>query len=276
MADVESQQPLRGGKEKSGFESQASTSSLGDRRCPPIGVSLGEEYQVEDVINGSSVANSSVKTRLGFLRRVFGLITLQMVLSIGMISLFWYVDSARSKIRDRQDFVFMGGFALVIISVPLLCFPPIRNARPYNIPLFTLFSLVEAYLLAVTTAYFGQLAIFEGVILTAIITGSFSLFTSVQSNRDISSWGVYLYVLSVSLVMLGVFRLIFPSVSNTANFWGIFGAFLFCVMATFDCQLLMLAIKPDQFILAAFSLYLDIPNLVFYLLQTATRNTRAS
>jgi len=80
-----------------------------------------------------------------------------------------------------------------------------------------------------------------------------------------------LFVITLGLLMFGFMCLIFRS-EAMYNFYCVLGAMLFCVYIIADTQLIMggkhkMSVSPEEYILAALNLYLDIINLFLFLLR---------
>jgi len=238
--------------------------------------SSGEEYEdVEDVLYAHSVALCDIATRLAFVRKVYGIISLQLALTIGAILLCLMDSDINHYIRTHPTFLFVGLFVLLILIVPMLCFPSIRDTQPYNIIGLTLFTLVEAYMLAVLSSSYGTYVILQAVLVSAVITISLTMYTF-QTRRDYDGWGLYIFVVVMTLIIGGLCRRMFPMSPVVDTVWGVVGGLLFSLLIVYDTFLLIKRLSPAQYILASLSLYLDLFNLFVSIVQTLTRHTRAS
>jgi len=241
-----------------------------------VRVSPGEEYEeVEDVLYAHSVGLSDISTRLAFVRKVYGIISLQLALTTCAILLCIMDSDINHYIRTHPNFLFVGLFMLLVLVVPILCFPSIRDAHPYNVIGLTLFSVVEAYMLAVVSSYCGTYVILQAVLLTGFITISLTMYTF-QTRRDYEGWGLYLFVVVMTLIIGGLCRRMFPMSPVVDTVWGGVVGLVFSMLIVYDTVLLIKRVSPDQYILASLSLYFDLPNLVVSIVQMLTRHTRAS
>ncbi len=68
---------------------------------------------------------------------------------------------------------------------------------------------MEAYLLGVVSSFYQTSGVLQAVIITAAITGGLSLY-AMQTKRDLSQMGSYLFVALMVLVLGGFLRLLFP------------------------------------------------------------------
>ena len=103
----------------------------------------------------------------------------------------------------------------------------------------------------------GSIAVF------ALLTG----FT-MQSKYDFSFMGAGLSSALWILILWGLFSYLFGQPSG--GVYSLFGALLFSGYVIFDTFLIAKKLGYDDYILASVTLYLDIVNLFFFILQMLT------
>ncbi|WP_411027279.1 Bax inhibitor-1 family protein, partial [Salmonella sp. s54925] len=111
----------------------------------------------DDFLYGVTVAQTSIDLRLGFLRKVYGILTLQLGLTIAVSTLFMFVGAIKAFVQASPVLL----FASVFLSLGLLVALSIkRKESPINMYLLVAFTLAESYTLGtIVTLYETQIVI---------------------------------------------------------------------------------------------------------------------
>eukprot|EP01025_Chloroclados_australasicus_P008019 TRINITY_DN1274_c0_g1_i1.p1 TRINITY_DN1274_c0_g1~~TRINITY_DN1274_c0_g1_i1.p1 ORF type:complete len:284 (-),score=8.02 TRINITY_DN1274_c0_g1_i1:321-1070(-) len=223
--------------------------------------------------------NWEQEVRKGFIRKVFGILSLQLAFTTLVSTIFIAAEPVRTYVRSPQGvwtFWLAWVVALVMIVV-MACFENARRKHPTNLILLGAFTVAESYLVGVISAQFDTEIVLLAFGITAAITISLTLFAT-QTKYDFTvCGGLLLGVLIGFLLTVLLGSLFFRDRIWVAIISG-FGAFLFSAYLVFDIQLVMggrkYEIGPDEYVFAALNIYLDIINIFIYILQLlqASRN----
>lgn len=167
------------------------------------------------------------------------------------------------------DFVIRHPFITAIATfVPLMGAQAMRDRFPANIGLTLAFTFAEGVFLA------PFLLVMEsrqpGIVQqTAILTGStFAALTAYAflTRRDFSAWGGFLVTGLWVLIGTSLLNMFFHN--QTADLWiaGV-GTLLFSGLLVFDTWRLRNVYGPDDYVLAAVQIYLDLLNLFLFVLR---------
>merc|ERR1712070_24258 len=223
---------------------------------------------------GGYVCDAQASVRLGFIRKVYGILSIQMVLSVGMAVLFMFEPSTHSFVLSSPGLYQLAIFAPLGFLVALICN---KNNYPLNIGLLSAFTLCEAYGVGVICAVYqeqGQGAIvLQAFILTAAIFCSLTAYTMI-SKKDFSFMGASLGTALWVLIFWSLLNLIFPSVFGGfgRQVFSLLGALLFSLYILYDTSMIMRRLGPDDYIMAAVDLYLDILNLFLFILEILSKS----
>ncbi|XP_010785213.1 protein lifeguard 1-like [Notothenia coriiceps] len=103
---------------------------------------------------------------------------------------------------------------------------------------------------------------------TLAVTVAIIIF-SAQTRYDFTVCYGVLLILSVDLIMFGIFSTFYSSYLGDIAY-GCFGALLYSMFLMIDCQLMMGAmsyrLNPEEYINAALNIYLDVMLIFLYLL----------
>uniref|UniRef100_A0A9L0R5B6 Transmembrane BAX inhibitor motif containing 4 n=1 Tax=Equus caballus TaxID=9796 RepID=A0A9L0R5B6_HORSE len=198
---------------------------------------------IEDDFNyGSCVASASVHIRMAFLRKVYTILSLQVLLTTVTSALFLYFESIRTFVHESPVLILvlsLGSFG-VLLALTLH-----RHKHPLNLYLLSGFTLLEALTVAFVVTFYDVYIVLQAFVLTTAVFLGLTVYT-LQSKRDFSKFGAGE---TVELVIAAV------------------GALLFCGFIVYDTHSLMHRLSPEEYVFAAIDLYLDIINLFLHLLR---------
>ncbi|CAJ0934004.1 unnamed protein product [Ranitomeya imitator] len=126
-------------------------------------------------------------------------------------------------------------------------------------------TLLEAITVGIAVTFYDVAVVLQAFILTTAVFFGLTAFTF-QSKRDFSKLGAGLFAGLWILVIAGFLRLFFYS-ETIELVMAAGGALLFCGFIIYDTHVLMHKLSPEEHILAAINLYLDIINLFLHLLR---------
>ena len=249
-------------------------------------------YDMRDVESGKGQGNAMGDTakynvsgetsdlmatvRLGFIRKVFMLLTLQLAVTFSIVLLFNLVDSINAFCRANGSWLFWVSFILSFaILIGITCNPRIAREHPTNLYAISAFTFAEGIFLGIICAYYALDEILFAVAITLGVSAALILFAS-QTKVDFTSKGMYLYASLWVLILLGM---ITPFYSGTGNLiYSGLGALIFSLYMVYDAQLIFggkhrkYQFGIDDYVFASLALYLDIVNLFLIILGGGRRD----
>ncbi|KAM9310212.1 protein lifeguard 4 [Pholidichthys leucotaenia] len=218
---------------------------------------------VEDDFNyGTNVATASVHIRMDFLRKVYTLLSLQIILTTATSAVFMFCQPVKDFVHSSPALVLVS--ALFSLGL-LLALALYRHQHPVNLHLLLAFTLCEAVSVATALTFYEYATVLEALVLTCAVFAVLTAYTF-QSKRDLSRMGAWLFSCLWILIIAGVMRLFFSS-DGTELVLAASGALLFCGFIIYDTHMLMKQLSPEEHILASINLYLDIVNLFLHILR---------
>ncbi|KAG6036726.1 hypothetical protein E4U41_005547 [Claviceps citrina] len=222
-----------------------------------------EDNLPDDFKFGGSVAEATVDIRNQFVRKVYTILTLQLLATAGVSSLTFFSDSYRNWIQARPVLVWVSLIgAMVFMGLTYWK----RKSYPTNLLFLSLFTFAEAYSISVIVSFYKTSIVLNAVILTAGIFVFLTLFAC-QTKYDFTSWMPYLFGALWALVLFGFMAMFFPYNSTAELIYGAVAALVFSAYILVDTQLVMRHHHVEEEIAAAISLYLDIINLFLAILR---------
>jgi FtsH-binding integral membrane protein len=158
--------------------------------------------------------------------------------------------------------------SIIAVFIPLMVAQGARDRFPLNVLMVLLFTFAEGVFLSPILAIYAQTS--PGLISQAawLTVGTFGVLTAYAfvSRRDFSAWGSFLMTGLFVLIVTMFFNIFFHN--ETASLWiAAVTVFIFSGLLIFDTWRLRNVYGPDDYVLAAVNIYLDLLNLFLALLR---------
>ena len=212
------------------------------------------------------VSASMEAVRIGFIRKVYSVLVIQLALTTAVSAVCCLHSPTRHFVLTNPHLLTLGFILSLVLLVALMCF---KERYPTNIVLLSAWTFVEAYTIGVVTASYadrGQgIMVVQAGGLTLFIFSVLTIYTW-TSKTDFSFMGPMLFSCLIGMILysLAAWLFHFPT---TGLVYSCFGALVFSGYVVYDTYLILKRLGPDDWILGAISLYLDIINLFLYILQ---------
>ncbi|XP_068235098.1 protein lifeguard 1-like [Palaemon carinicauda] len=223
----------------------------------------------ENAYDVMAAAFSEQAIRKGFIRKVYGILFIQLLITFGIVAIFTFVKEVKDY-AIRTPALFWAAFGITFAMIIILsCCGEIRRKSPHNYIALFLFTLSEAYLLGTASATFDTISVSVAIVVTLVVVLALTIF-AFQTKYDFTLKGGLLMALLFSFIMFGMFAAIFQS-HILDMLYASLGALIFSAYIVFDTQLIVggkhrVAISPEEYVFAALNLYLDVVNLFLYIL----------
>lgn len=212
---------------------------------------------------GGSVAEATLPIRMQFIRKVYAILTVQLLMTTALSSVSFFNQTFKTWIQANQWMMWLSLFGA--IGFMLLTFWK-RKSYPMNLAFLGLFTAFEAYSIAVITSFYQSRIVLQALIFTFGIFVFLSLFAC-QTKYDFTSWMPYLFGALWILILFGFMAAFFPRSSGVELGYGIVAALIFSGYILVDTQLIIRHYHVEEEIAAAISLYLDVLNLFLAILR---------
>jgi len=223
-----------------------------------------EEGLLPDGIVGksTSVAMAQISIRMRFMRKVFGILAVQLLFTSIIGAAFIYTPGLKGVVQQWSWMVLVG----FILSIGLLMAMYVkRHEVPTNYILLAFWTVCQSYTVGVVASFFDKDIVVEAFLLTGCVVAGLFLY-ALQTKRDFSSCGAGLFTILLVLILGGFIQLFL--MSPTLDFvLAITGAIIFSLFIIYDVQMVMQHLSAEEYILGTINLYLDILNLFLQMLR---------
>ena len=206
--------------------------------------------------------------RLGFIRKVYGIISFQLLITVSICSLTFFDNVNKFFVSNPAIFWVCLAFNIAIIF-PLVCCKNIARSSPLNYILLTLWTICESYMIAFICTQYDPKIVITAAALTCAVTIAVSLYAC-TTKVDFTFLGAFLFAAVCLMLCFGII-LIFVNIRALHVLYCVLGVLVYSIYLIYDTQLVMgkfgLEYIMEDYILAALMIYIDIIQIFLYILQ---------
>ncbi|KAJ1195604.1 hypothetical protein NDU88_004881 [Pleurodeles waltl] len=211
--------------------------------------------------------------RRAFIRKVFLVLTLQLLVTFSFVCIFTFVDGVKVYVK-RNRWTYYVSYAIFFVSlITLSCCGEFRRKHPWNLVALSVLTLSLSYMVGMIASFYDTDIVIMAVGITAVVCFTVVLF-SLQTKYDFTSC---MGVMMVCLIVLLVFSILCIFIRNKILqiVYASLGALLFTCFLAIDTQMILgnkqLSLSPEEYVFAALNLYTDIINIFLYILAIIGR-----
>lgn len=195
----------------------------------------------DDFSYGTSVATCSASVRLGFIRKVYGILAAQLALTTFICAMFMFVPPLRQFAIASAGLLTIVGFIGTLGTILALVVK--KDEYPLNMQLLAAFTVCESLLVGSVCAQYAASGlsslVLEALIVTLAIFGGITLY-AFTSKKDFSFMGGALYACLLALIACSFINFIIGVTGNKSPAlaflisWG--GSVLFSLYILYDSK----------------------------------------
>mmetsp|Transcript_16663 Transcript_16663/g.30985 ORF Transcript_16663/g.30985 Transcript_16663/m.30985 type:complete len:247 (+) Transcript_16663:76-816(+) len=211
--------------------------------------------------------------RAGFITKVYGILSMQLVLTAIVASPFVLSAGVKAFVRvygfPLMIFVTVLNIGfLIALTCPCGCEKNMRTF-PTNYILLGCFTVTEGLLVGIVCSFYTANSVLIAVFATAALVGGLTAY-AMYTKRDFTGYGIYLFAALCVLMIFGVF-LMFFNFPFMHKVYCCLGILIFSFYLIYDTQLIMgngeLCLTVDDYVFGALQLYIDIIQIFLYIVQ---------
>ncbi|NXS86980.1 LFG3 protein, partial [Erpornis zantholeuca] len=231
------------------------------------------------------------KVRHTFIRKVYAIISLQLLVTVGIISVFTFVHPVRSFVQ-RNIAVYYASYAVFLVTyLVLACCQGPRRRFPWNIILLSIFTLAMGLMTGTIASTYNTKAVLIAMLITAIVAIVVTIFCFQTKARR----RMHPALLSVGQVWgtgAGC-RQDLPCLACQHSsspcpcplpvqvpwlhmLYAAIGAIAFTLFLAYDTQLVLgnrkNTLSPEEYVYGALTIYTDIIYIFTFILQIVGRD----
>lgn len=217
------------------------------------------------------------KVRHAFIRKVYTIISIQLLVTVAIIAVFTFVKPVGDFVRANLAIYYASYAVFLATYLTLICCQGPRRRFPWNIILLILLTLAMAYMTGTISSVYKTKAVIIAMIITAVVSISVTIFCF-QTKVDFTSCTGLFCVLAIVMVVTGIITAIvlaFKYVYWLHMVYAAVGAICFTLFLAYDTQMVLgnrrHSISPEDYITGALQIYTDIVHIFTFVLQLVGR-----
>lgn len=217
--------------------------------------------------------------RNAFVSKVYAILSIQLTFTSILIGVFVLNNDIKTTfMRSGQGWAFLGLGIFFIAYMILACIESARRSFPLNFILLGVLTLGYGLVAAIISCRYNTHIVLFAFVATALSTILITLLAKTTSF-DMTSCGTTLCLLGLAHAIIGTIMMLILASMGYGKLGSLIlavsGAFLVSLYLMFDTQLILggrkMELSPEEYILGAILLYVDIVQLFIYLLEIFNR-----
>lgn len=205
--------------------------------------------------------------RLGFIKKVYSLLTIQLLITFGAVCLT-FIKDVRIFLKNHFFIFYLASAVAIIVLILSCCVQKGLKKVPWNYIMLFSWTISITYMIMTTCAYYDKEIVITTMGLTAAVSVGLTVYAFIPKN-DFSYLGNIVSILTMVIVFYAVFGFCFHK-------WVYFiycalGVILFGLYIIYDTKQiigdLIVKYEIDDYVIATLALYTDIINLFLVLLS---------
>mmetsp|Transcript_8176 Transcript_8176/g.20960 ORF Transcript_8176/g.20960 Transcript_8176/m.20960 type:complete len:393 (-) Transcript_8176:64-1242(-) len=245
------------------------------------------------------IQDMDLAVRHGFVRKVYCILVVQLLFTFGLVAVFSYIPAVQHYVMNNDWVMGVSFGAVFAILIGMTCCPGrVMHRFPLNLILLMLFSCFMGAALGVTAARFacdqmtydrftgeyqcvnnadaplinGRMSVLLAMAITLAVVVLLTLFAC-QTKYDFTGSGPYLMAALLIFIIFFAIAGIWLRFNKVYNLvYACIGVLMFSALLIYNTQMVVggknrkYSLSPDDYILGALTIYMDIINLFMFIL----------
>ncbi|NWU09069.1 LFG3 protein, partial [Cephalopterus ornatus] len=217
------------------------------------------------------------KVRHTFIRKVYAIISLQLLVTVGIISVFTFVHPVRYFVQKNVAIYYASYAVFLVTYLVLACCQGPRRRFPWNIILLSIFTLAMGLMTGTIASMYQTNAVLIAMLITAIVAIIVTIFCfQTKARRDALPCPVLPWGGSQSHPGSPCSCPFPVQVPWLHMLYAAIGAIAFTLFLAYDTQLVLgnrkNTLSPEEYVYGALTIYTDIIYIFTFLLQIVGRD----
>ncbi|XP_022177303.1 protein lifeguard 2-like [Myzus persicae] len=212
---------------------------------------------------------NDITIRRNFLCKVFSIYICQLLMALAFVTVAIFHDPTRLYVQSHPSLSIIASFITLSILIALACSENLRRKSPNNFIFLFMVTVALSFLLATSVSHYYPNQVLLALCLATLICFALTMF-ALQTKIDFTVMGGFLMIFVIVLLVASIITLFFPGtiMSLIVAFAGVI---IYCLYLIYDIQMVVggdheYSISPDEYILAALTIYIDIVNMLMNML----------
>ncbi len=208
-------------------------------------------------------------TRLGFVQKVYGILTCQLIFTVLLSIISMTSKSFMAFQVHNYGILIFCVILTIIIMIILFCYKEPSRTTPTNYILLAIFTICESWIVSTFCGITNPKIVLMATLMTLGIVISLTLY-AITTKTDFTIMGGLMYVLGMALLLFALFSL-FSDNKIFHIIISVISVVIFGIYLIYDTQLIIgngkHGLEIDDYIIGALILYMDIITLFLELVN---------
>jgi len=216
--------------------------------------------------------------RLGFVRKVYGILFIQLLVTAAVMWPFSAYDEVKNYCFANSWVVYTAMAINFVTLIAITCCGDLGRKYPTNYVLLSIFTVTEAIFLGVICSTYQTDSVLIAVGMTVLVVLGLTVFAW-QTKIDFTMMGGAIFACLWVLILFGLFSWFFVTYENRRILDIVYcsiGVLVFSLYIVYDTQLMIgnlgshqhkVQFGIDDYVFAALNLYLDVINMFLFILR---------
>ena len=245
----------------------------------PVEIKSHEQGSHSDESDEISDASINMAVRSGFIRKVYGILSIQLIITFGAV-LLCQITSIKQFLFHHQvlaaNLVVFSCLSFLVLFLSLACCRGLSRKVPYNYIFLFAITLCEAVSCAIASSIYSFQIVALALLLTIVATLAIT-FYACTTKTDFSTCRVGLYVIFSQMFTIGLIAVIFR-IQALYAFYTFGMTIIVGFYLVYDTQLIIgklgVGYSVDDYIFATLEIYMDIIRLFLLILRILGSSSR--
>jgi protein lifeguard len=140
--------------------------------------------------------------RLSFIRKVYSILSIQLLLTFGTVSFCSLNENARLLVQQMPMGLFIGAIVIAFITeILMLCVRPLARSVPTNYILLAIFTVCETIFVTYFTTFYDPMMVCVAMGMTTAITVGLSIYAC-KTQTDLTMCGGLMWSVCIAMILL--------------------------------------------------------------------------
>jgi len=208
--------------------------------------------------------------RLQFIRKVYGILSTQLLITFGSITAVKMNDEWNEGIQQYGGLAITAAILAIAVEIPLLCCISVARKVPTNYVLLLIFTLCETFMLTFLCAFYDSSSVLSAGGMTAGVTVALTAY-ALTTKTDFTMYGGAMWIMVCVMLMLSFMSMFMTFVSWWYPLVSALMVIFYGLFLIYDTQLVAgqgkYKLSMDDYIVGALIIYIDIIGLFLELLR---------
>ena len=218
----------------------------------------------------SLLGGKDVEDRLGFIRKVYAILSIMITFTFGCIAMTKSVDDLNDWMREQRILGIVAALLTIPILITLFCCTSVARKVPTNYILLCALTVCETFVLMWLTSFYTEASIILAAGMTLVVTIALTIY-AFNTDTDFTAMTYTIIIISIVSLMMCIAYIFIPYNSPWSHALSAGFVLIYSFYMVWHTQLIAGGkeneLTLDDYVIGAVMLYLDIIYMFIHILK---------